>query len=261
MSGTKILGTNASALQNRTRRWSKKLGETYIYTYKGEKSLVQQAFEDFKKDGIDGGDVDSVEFHNDKAVGYLSVTYIDSSDDITADANAIWEVEPTEIFKDIKTHPYFAVSADFQREMATIDNDIREGKEFDSSASANPTHAGRYYGLVLAGVKGYVINGIVIKRTVTVSAHSSLVAAYSDVNRKVTFESIDAPDGILGDMKFPKYSDGVLDPVGDQEWEWLKKMPTVKTTDGGRRFEMVQRWIGAEKWSILFYGGTWDPTG
>jgi hypothetical protein len=86
--------------------------------------------------------------------------------------------------------------------------------------------------------------GYILRRTVLCNSVSSAAASYNNVNK------VDTPPnagGLLGDL-----------PAG----EWLKSAPAVRqigVLPWQNRWQIVDEWQWAKKWSAILYGGSLIP--
>jgi len=210
--------------------------------------------------------------------------------------NAIWEVAGMEIQKDIRVHPYFmapsvyidqtTINKSIYEEMINIDLAIAQGKRYVAPAHAITNwknKLSRYYALRLQGVDTYIDNAMVLKKNVTVTKRTLVNVAWAGVGYCMNINTINPPNAIVAQMKDiyrlkrPPASDVGLGTIAGinafyvvqkmgavdwdhSQWEWLKKAPTVTAIEDARRWTITYEWWGAERWSSVFYNGSWDPS-
>ena len=175
MSST-IKGVNDMTLVGKPRTHSKAFGETERWEYRGPTAKALAFYNNAKVDDS----IDDVEYAPNGAIASVILTYVDQQLDISESDNAIWEVDANEIFKDLRTHPYFTtVSGLFAEDVAAADKAINDGVYYDASTANFPNPAGRYYELRIAGVEGYFLAVPVLRKSVTVSARSQIGNRYA----------------------------------------------------------------------------------
>jgi hypothetical protein len=265
---------------NPDKSWSKLTGETRRETWSGPNDKADT----FYNDRVGSEDIDDLDLKHVPGVGTVSFTVTDDqegqSGGTNEEDNAIWEILPQDVFKDLRAHPYFNPSDSIVSEIVTADNAIKKGTAFSTSGMTWATQVGKYYALRMRGVQGYLENNIVINKTITTSSRSIIEAVYDDVGRAVKLPRINPPEQLLGNLaaiiKIPDNSNylPVVDnnantpywvtdasiPYTATAWEWLAKRPTIRSLADGKRFEIQYSWWGAERWSMVLYGGTWDPS-
>jgi len=253
------------------RQHTKRSGETLVETWEGPIDKALSAY----IDGSNNNQYDDVSFAVRNGKGVVTYTVVDEGNQVgfvDQNANAVWEVLPLELTKDLRSHPYFTeVSGAIETDIVICEDAISRGEQYDSSASSFSTEMGNYYGLRLAGVSQYIESAIILRKTIETSRRTLINVAWEKVNQVVNLNTdINPPSAVLGTLddlqRLVRGSGGYTLPYSDSDfetakWEWLKKAPNVRSLAGGRRFEISYEWWGAEQWSKLLYkGGTWQPT-
>jgi hypothetical protein len=255
-----ILGLNDMTQTAEREGWSKTGGRTITEIWEGPLPQAQILARNERQ----AGDYDEISLSNTPGTNHATVELtLQLVDDTTEET---WEVDTQEFFENIRSHPYFIPSGSIHEEVLAVDKIIDNGEYFDASDYTWENQLNRYYGLRMAGVEGYFSGYIVIRRRQRVSNQADVVLDYTTQNRVVTLDQISPPEKILGALnKMPVltgYDGGdIASPqIVDQDYEWLKKPPKATIDEGGRRYEIIQEWWGAEAWSRVFYGGSWDPS-
>lgn len=267
MSETILGTTDQMAMQRAGLRWTAALGEVAFEEWKGPYA-VALAF--YRARALSGGTWDQVTLDRQGPVGVVVMEQVqESSGSQHSDDDAVWEVSPIEISKDLREHPYFThISGAIWNDLAKADARIKHGEPYNADDYVWEDAVKRYYALRCAGTDTYVQSGLSLKKTIVVSSRSTITAAYENVNRQVALSTIKPPKALLGNLTLlPVITDyASLDApqtptIVNGDWEWLKKMPTVRSVSGSMRWEIQYEWWGADKWSAVTYQGTWDPEG
>jgi len=266
MSSYTVKGANEMTLQGTGRGWSRTGGETEIQHWRGPQAAAIALFEGY----LDSDEVDNVTLSPTGVVRDVIVEIYDSQTTTggnSPDDNADWELLPLDSMKDLKAHPYFNPSGSIVGELIQADFIMENGEEPDWSEFLWDTYIQRYIGLKNAGVDQFPDNGAVIRKTVRVSKRTSYDVAWDKCNQVVSLDYINPPDYLINNLNQLQrltrdsaltipYSD--TDYVTSQ-WEWLKKVPTIRSLAGGKLYEVNYDFWGAEEWSAVLYRGTWDP--
>lgn len=253
-----IQGGNTVTLVNQGSTWTKQEGETLRQVWRGP--LLKAI--DFYINAITSGSYDQVDIDEDGPVGTVTLSTANSGpgdSPTNEDENAIWEVAGQDLLKDLRAHPYLNPSGSIIPEIVEADKALAENEPFTADGIW-PVQVQRYYNLRREGVQSYVTSSIVIRRTIKTTSREAIDASYVKVNRVVDLlTEINPPQQIIGNLLLLPIANDVAGGFDEGEWEWLKKTPTITTSDGGQKFTIKDEWWGAEVWSLLLYGGTWDP--
>lgn len=265
MTAPVIKGTDGMTLVARPKSYSKSSGETQSEEWRGP--LAKAVL--FYGESIVDPDIDSVDIRPDvgKAVATVTLTRVDPDGITNEDDNALWEVDSNEVFRDLRTHPYFTKNGTIVQDLDLVDEKLKRGDPYVVGDYTTPNIAKRYFGLRSFGVEGYYVAVLVLRKTITVSARSDIEAAYTGVNAIQALTVIDPPSKLVGPLSQLPLITGYANTdaptaptVATGDWEWLKKMPRVRSIAGGKRFEIVYEWWGADQWASVMYLGTFDPS-
>jgi len=267
MTAAVIKGTDGMTLIARPKSYTRQNGETESEEWRGPRDKAVILYNESKSNT----NIDSVSFDDTPGAAVASVilTRVDQALEQNEEENAIWEVDATEVFRDLRTHPYIVLrSGAIMTELQLADEKIKSGTAYSAGDYALTEVVIRYFALRRYGVEGYYQSVLVLRKTMTVSSRSDVEAAYENVNRVVSLNSIDPPRNLLGPLgelpnitAYSSFANPGSPTLETGDWEWLKKTPKVRSIAGSRRFEISNEWWGADQWSTVFYGGTWDPAG
>lgn len=255
-----VRGYDGMTLTATRKGWSRKDGETIIDLYAGPLAKAEALYASLKMDTA----VTSLDLDPDAPSCKLTVTRPDPDAQTNETDNAIWELEAVEVMKDIRSHPYFNQSLVLATDIARIDKAIENGTAMDYTGHVLDDVLKRYYALRERGVESYYDSALRLTRTLIVGSASQLALSYASMNRVVSIDSINPPSALLGALtQLPILSYNGEDPTSDLtitsgNWEWLKKGPKCRS-QGRDKFQLIQDWFAVDKWSEVFYGGTWDP--
>ena len=272
MSAT-TLGTDGMTLARKFRRHTRQNGSSQVEEYKGPIARAEELW-DSTRDDINRGNAtyDDVEYDEGGGIGVIRLITNEVEDPVNEDDGAIWEVDSQELFIDIRRHEYFLGMSSAEELIAVADSYVADADKgpyiADTEASDYDAIMGRYYKLRMAGAEGYYYSVPVLRKTLTLSSRTEIEASWRRVNRATTLGSINPPRKILGAlnrMPIVNVTSGVdgtpaaLISITYGQWEWLKKAPRILGKAGGKQYELAYEWWGAQAWSTVFYGGTWDP--
>lgn len=251
----KVVGYN-DVIQTKTRKvYNRASGVAEEQTWEAETSKAEAYFNLIVGNPL----VSEATFEHNKAHGTVTLTIPD--DDIPSTPQ--WEVEPIQVFKGLKTAPYFAVSGSVWGEIAAAESKMAKGLPYYAGDYTHTGQISRFWGLKQAGVEGYNDYAVQVTKISIYLEADDVSLVYENVNRVVPQASIGLPSWISNGLaKIPKCAEGSLPstPYAVGGWQWLKKMPAVKTMADGAKIEVREAWIGADRWSKVFYNGEWDPT-
>lgn len=260
-----VKGINDVTRVSEPRSYSRQSGEVVGEVWAGPRVKVKDLYDTLKDDV----GVDSLDYDPEGGVARLTVFRSDPDldQDGKAEENAIWEIAGAEIFRDLRTHPYITLrSGAILEEILIADTQIAKGEAYDAALYSLNNVIKRYFALRLVGVQGYYQSTLVLRKTITVSARSDLQAEYDGANRVQTIAQINPPDVLLGPLTllpvitgYDNFNLPASPTIEDGTWEWLKKTPKVRAVEGAKQFDLVLEWWGAEAWSAIFYGGSYDP--
>ena len=270
-----IKGSDAATAQGIiSKRYERGRGETTEKLWRGPWLKAEDKYNAKKLD--DTTDVAQLAREN-QVSGVLRVVEVGDPDD----DEVVWTVEAMEISKDLRAHPYFQVSGGILEEIVECDEKIRRGQVYDYSAATFSAQMQRYYGLRVSGVSHYLESGACLRKAVATTRRALIDVAWANANRVVKLRDTDdndfatpaitPPGEIISNIealtrlsRTTAESGGLLTPYDDTmyepaKWEWLKKVPVITIENGGMRYRIEYEWWGAEEWSAVLYGGSWDP--
>jgi hypothetical protein len=260
-----IKGSSGMTRVNSGCRWSIELGETYFEEWQGP-SAAASAFYLTKKQSKEW---DNITLNSFPVRSVTLEKAVDDSDN--ANNEPVWEIDAVELMKPLEVHPYFVcgspgVGKTLTEWKASFDKALRQATSLPAASGDYVTNEQRYGGLRGAGVDSYIDLYVVIRKTQIVSRANTVVAAqWNKVNKVVPLDYINPPADIIGQLTdIERIKRNPVDPatLGTYEkakWEWLTKAPRIKNEAGGKKRSIIQEWWGAEEWSTVFYGGSWDP--
>jgi len=258
-----IKGSEDMTLVRSGNRWNKEDGQQIVQYWEGPRTVAK----DFWAAYVNEETVDEAQHDERGGKGYVTLVYNAVEDDEggpMGEDNSVWEVLPNEMVKDIRTHPYFNPSASVYQYITEADQSLARGEQYDYDGMPSFNEMmQRYLGLRLAGVEGYVFSGVILKKSTKTSNIGTLTASWKNVNFVVNLNvDIDPPIEVIGSInELERCAEGEMGDGlrEDAEWEWLKKAPVVRTAGSPRLFQIDEQWWGADKWSKVFYGGSFDP--
>lgn len=195
---------------------------------------------------------------------------VNDSDSLSGN-RPVWEIDAVDLMKPLEVHPYFVSGSPgagkgLAEWKASFDKALRQATSLPAAAGVYAANEQRYGGLRGAGVDSYMDLYVVIRKTTIVSRSNTVKKAqWNLANKVVTLESINPPNDIIGQLsdierlKRDATNPAELGVYEKAKWEWLTKAPKIRNEAGGKKRAIVQEWWGAEEWSKVFYGGSWDP--
>jgi hypothetical protein len=153
---------------------------------------------------------------------------------VIGDGETTYELMANEMSQHISTHSYFASLTDSEVAAVLQAVEAKQPSTFTGAQSDLYAHC-------IRGLDEYVVSNYVLRETKNVSKRSLLTASYTNVNQVDTPPDTQVANTLIG-----------LVPSG----EWLKKTPIVRQV-GNRRWQIIQEWWWAEKWSRILYGGSY----
>jgi len=248
--------------------------ETTVISWEGRRDKVEAEYEAqkilSKEDDITG----SMAIRDGN--GTLDVTSIAPTVDDPGDndgVSVVWQVVFQEVMKNIGTHPYFTdtVDSNWVTTQVRIDQAIKNNIPLDVEQFVLANEAKRYYALRSFGVDTYPVYQPIIKKTTKMAKASIIVPSFKGFGYIQTIKEIDPPIWLIKQLSnLPKVKKTDYSVVNDiltinpstialTNYEWVKLPPTVSSTAGSKQYDINEIWRGAEKWSTVFYGGSWDP--
>ena len=248
-----VLGANGAVLRGKTAQWNYPTGESIQDHYRGVYNAVASLYLTYKSVAGFSPAIDSLQLTYEKGMGELTVSWVE-------DGPVLWELCSNMQTIQIELHPAFATGGTYvltdaevhavqtaialgiNRNPAQYDKDgVLLAAPFDGSAfTANQE---KLYGFLSRGVDTYYQNAYVLRSTQTCSKRSTLAASYTGVNAVVTTGFSSSANTLIGNI-----------PAG----EWLKQAPQVRQVTN-RKWNIVQEFWYAPKWSQILYGGTGTP--
>jgi hypothetical protein len=159
--------------------------------------------------------------------------------------NVAWELDVSELEKDIVTHKAITPYNDGDRvDINEAKTAAADGKPMNPNWSAE---ASELYRFLSQGTTGYLVFAPILRKTIKVTDAAGVKASLDNVGRAGAAPA-DCPQ-ILWDNPTAT-ADG-------DAMQWLKKGPRVLEIGRGK-YSIVQEWVGA-KWSTILYGGNDSP--
>ena len=193
---------------------------------------------------------------------YFSTPVSGYNEDQSAQDNAIWELDPVEIQKRLESHPRFKGSGKTQAQHAQIiediNNSILNGTAANKSWATDGAFYDRYRDMRLVGIDSYPLYTWIIRSTISVSATSTLKAAFANVNRVIPYASIGVPSTVKwGAVSIYWWSDDAWRSVNlsDGTARWLCKPPRVMWDSRTAKHQIQSEWWGAMEFSSFLYDG------
>jgi hypothetical protein len=255
-------GTSDLLEQPQRRSFSLESGWSTIRTWQGPKDSVLVYANQLAAERV----ATNIEVSNDGPVGTVSATYPDGQDEVLdQDAetlNVTWELFSSDLEKDLSTHYQLIPTSDLERanqvkakEWVTNppinENYVATGNAATDTAAAIAyitssvaeldTKSKIIYDLMTRGTTSYIVAQYVIRKTIKVGRNSDVLASETNIGRVTSIDGV--PPGLF---QIP----------GNHEW--LKKAPNVIFLGRGK-YQIVQEWWGADKWSQGLYAGTAQP--
>jgi hypothetical protein len=252
-----VHGFTGATLVDTVKGWTSEAGEYLTYNYKGPVAAIETAYTTAKA----SGSWDRVEKHIDGGSGSLSctVTADSLSGGFPADPQPVWEVIGQDLFRDLRSFGggtaaeiAFNVAAD-QEALEAIRQGIERADWVGPLMVADP--ATTYARLLLRGVGEFVRSTAILRSTTIVNARTAAKASWTGVDRAWPIDGGDGSPNPPGTG-----SSGILGVISDmpdfndEKKQWLKRAPQVRSIDRGR-FQIVQEWWFARRWSYVLYEG------
>lgn len=252
-----VHGFTGATLVDTTHGWATETGEYISYVYEGSKGAIDAAFTTAKS----SGSWDRVEKRIDGGKGSLVCTV--SADSFSGgwpvDPDPVWEVIGQDLFRDLRSFGggtaagiVFNAAAD-QEKLEEVRQAIERAEWVGPLMVADP--ATTYAKLLLRGVGEFVRSTAILRSTTVVNARTAAKGSWTGVDRAWSLTGGGgAPNppgtgssGIIGSVSdMPDYESGMK--------QWLKRAPQIRSLDRGR-FQIVQEWWFAKRWSYVLYEG------
>jgi len=282
MATEQVIGVNAFIEQAKKRTFSRQNGWATVRTWIGPKAKAEAKADELELDGAESIDV------QEGVPAIITATYPDDAgdtrdEDNQAEANAIWEIQCSEMEKDLRTHGKFNKSISSAPVLALIDKELEQGiaigassygsKDYDT-LYADKGELNKYVALKGMGVESYLSFRWTVRKTVSSSRKSTLKwqNAYGPQNipdgQIVEWSKILVPNNAKIVQPALYIFGGPTVDGSSNDWHflpinaWMQKPATVTYEKSGRnrKYQLVREWIGAVTWSgTLYCGGTADP--
>lgn len=240
------LGTEAPVRQGKKARWSYQDGTTTLHTFRGVAAGIEQLYDAYRAYASTIPSVEAVEFDAGRGVGTLSVQENEPG-------KPVWELYANELALRVEMNPAFSeltageVNQAYAAADAAASDDEATASPYDPEARTfgltDGSDAHKLFQLLCNGNDSYFQSAYVLRKTVVTTSRGAVSASFSNVNK------VDAPD-------FSAASSALIGDLPDGEW--LKRAPVVRMI-GGHRWQVMQEWWWAPKWSEILYGGTGVP--
>lgn len=242
---------NTGAIQQRVGTdWTYNTGQSTQRVFKGVYAAVETLFNSYKAVAGFTPSIDSLQLNYERGLGTLTVSLVE-------DGPVQYELTSNQVTYPIETHPYFATTSPLtSAEVHAVQTAIKLGinqnpyqtvngtplaAPFDGSAFTAKQQ--KLYDFFSRGVEYYYSSAYVLRSTQIVSKRSTVTASFTGVNTVVTPPDTQAVNTLIGAL-----------PSG----EWLKQSPNVRMY-GNQKWQIVQEWWWAPKWSTILYSGTGSP--
>jgi len=219
------------------REYSVTRGWRTVRRFRGSR----QAIDDFIPVALQDGSSIRVQ-PGDDGVSTLEVWFDDAQDGSSVDAEAqittTWSVNSNDLEKDLFTHAKFDALVEADQQAL---RDLRESKIGIADAPSTGD-AAEFANLIIAGVTGYTISQIVLRRTKLISSVAAIYAVNANANKRYTRAGLIAAEGI------PLAVRAEMPGAG----QWLARTGQKEQLSSGK-YQVTQEWWHADSWSPLIY--------
>jgi len=233
-----ILGKNQLTEQPQTITFDSVKGEIITRTWQGPKALAEIKYNQLKiQENL--GQCTNVTI--DKRIPCTVTSSFGANDtdnqaqkDNEAETLAVWELQTEQVSKPIESHPDFDItgaSAKFEQIQNDIENRVSASTDYEQPWND-------YRDLKLKGTDDYLTFTVNVKKTIYVTKKSQIKKAVAGAGTVVKASTIKLPK----DVSF----------YVPDDYEMLTIPPSISWT--GKKYQIVQEWLGAEKWSKRLYG-------
>ena len=236
-----ILGSK-SAQQPTGKTCSATDGERAVYVYEGTNDEISALYATALKSM--GSVYEGVSYQPQKGSSPATLTLTgiaDGSKAALATAVTTYELIPQEVL--VPVHLHSAFNALTAADCADCYNRAEDTTVTTTPAGWSTAKAG-LYSLLLQRTMQVAEVSYVLRRTKLCNSIGSTAASYTNVGK---VDAPPSPGGLLGSL-----------PSG----EWLKKAPAVRQIGmlpWQNRWQVVDEWQWAKKWSTILYAGTGTP--